>query len=319
MNLFNKIIIAGLAIISFSCDKENDTNTSAKAISTVGITTATPKKFLFDATKAETAGNADWVLDADTSPQRFPTPAQSNITATTAENFWRGGLSAWGIALVKLGHTVETLPSRTAITYGGTGLQDLKNYNVFVIDEPNIRFTSSEKTAILNFVKNGGGLFMISNHSGSDRNNDGWDSPAIWNDLMTTNSVKVNPFGISITLNSFSETTSNRLSVTTNPILNGSQGTVTQLKYSSGASISVNTTANPTAQGLIWRATSSQGTSNIMCATSTFGTGRVVVIGDSSPADDGTGASGDTLYPGWTELASHARLHMNASLWLAKL
>ena len=160
---------------------------------------------------------------------------------------------------------------------------------------------------------------MISNHSGSDRNNDGWDSPAIWNDLMTTNSVKVNPFGISITLNSFSETTSNRLSVTTNPILNGSQGTVTQLKYSSGASISVNTTANPTAQGLIWRATSSQGTSNIMCATSTFGTGRVVVIGDSSPADDGTGASGDTLYPGWTELASHARLHMNASLWLAKL
>lgn len=319
MNLFNKIIIVGLTIISFSCDKENDTNTSAKAILTVGITTATPKKFLFDATKAETAGNADWVLDADTSPQRFPTPAQSNITATTTENFWRGGLSAWGIALVKLGHTVETLPLRTAITYGGTGLQDLKNYDVFVIDEPNIRFTSSEKTAILNFVKNGGGLFMISNHSGSDRNNDGWDSPAIWNDLMTTNSVKVNPFGISITLNNFSETTSNRLSVTTNPILNGSQGTVTQLKYSSGASISVNTTANPTVQGLIWRATSSQGTSNIMCATSTFGTGRVVVIGDSSPADDGTGASGDTLYPGWTELASHSRLHMNASLWLAKL
>jgi len=56
-----------------------------------------------------------------------------------------------------------------------------------------------------------------------------------------------------------------------------------------------------------------------MCASATYGTGRVVVIGDSSPADDGTGASGDTLYPGWTELASHARLHMNASLWLAKL
>jgi hypothetical protein len=319
MNLFNKIIIVGLAIISFSCDKENDTNTSAKAISTVEITTAIPKKFLFDATKAETAGNADWVLDADTSPQRFPTPAQSNITATTTENFWRGGLSAWGIALAKLGHTVETLPLRTAITYGGTGLQDLKNYDVFVIDEPNIRFTSSEKTAILNFVKNGGGLFLIANHSGSDRNNDGWDSAAIWNDLMSTNTVKTNPFGISITLNNISETTSNRLSITTNPILNGSQGTVTQLKYSSGATISINTTANPTVQGLIWRGTSSQGTSNIMCATSTFGTGRVVVIGDSSPADDGTGASGDTLYPGWTELASHSRLHMNASLWLAKL
>jgi hypothetical protein len=319
MNLFNKIVIASIAIIAFSCDNENDTKTSNKALTTVAITTATPKKFLFDATKAQTAGNADWVLDADTSPQRLPTPLQSNITATTTENFWRGGLSAWGIALVKLGHTVETLPTRTAITYGGTGVQDLKNYDVFVIDEPNIRFTSAEKTAILNFVRNGGGLFMISNHSGSDRNNDGWDSPAIWNDLMSTNSVQTNPFGISITLNNISETTSNRLSATTNPILNGSQGTVTQLKYSSGATISINTTANPTAQGLIWRGTSSQGTSNIMCATATFGTGRVVVIGDSSPADDGTGATGDTLYPGWTELASHSRLHMNASLWLAKL
>lgn len=319
MNLFSKIVIASLAIMTFSCDNENDTKAAAKTITTAAITTATPKKFLFDATKAETAGNADWVLDADSSPQRFPTPAQSNVTATTTESFWRGGLSAWGIALAKLGHTVETLPSGTAITYGGTGAQDLKNYDVFVVDEPNTRFTAAQKTAILNFVKNGGGLFLIANHSGSDRNNDGWDSASIWNDLMTTNSVKTNPFGISITLNSISETTSNRLSATTNPILNGSQGTVSQLKYSSGATISINTTANATAQGLIWRGSSSQGTSNIMCATSTFGTGRVVVIGDSSPADDGTGASGDTLYPGWTELASHSRLHMNASLWLAKL
>ncbi|WP_309613935.1 hypothetical protein [Flavobacterium sp.] len=319
MNLFSKIVIASFAIVTFSCDNENDTKASNKGNSTAAITTATPKKFLFDATKAETAGNADWVLDADSSPQRFPTPAQSNVTATTTESFWRGGLSAWGIALAKLGHTVETLPSGTAITFGGTGAQDLKNYDVFVIDEPNTRFTAVEKTAILNFVKNGGGLFMISDHTVSDRNNDGWDSPAIWNDLMSTNTVKTNPFGITITLNNFSETTSNRLSATTNPILNGSQGTVTQLKYSAGASMSINTTANATAQGLIWRGSSSQGSSNIMCATATFGTGRVVVIGDSSPADDGTGASGDTLYPGWTELASHARLHMNASLWLAKL
>ncbi len=313
-------MIASFAIIAFSCDNEKSAeSTTSKTTSTTTALTATPKKFLFDATKAETAGNADWVLDADSSPQRFPTPAQSNITATTSETFWRGGLSSWGVALAKLGHKVETLPSGTAITYGGTGAQDLKNYDVFVVDEPNTRFTAAEKTAILNFVKNGGGLFMISDHTVSDRNNDGWDSPAIWNDLMTTNSVQANPFGISITLNNISETTSNRLSITTNPILNGSQGTVTQLKYSNGATMSINTTANPTAQGLIWRGSSSQGTSNIMCATATFGTGRVVVIGDSSPADDGTGASGDTLYPGWTELASHARLHMNASLWLAKL
>jgi len=195
----------------------------------------------------------------------------------------------------------------------------LSNYKVFVVVEPNILFTASEKTAILDFIKDGGGLMMISDHTVSDRNNDGWDSPAIWNDLMSTNSVQANPFGITYTLNNFSETTSNRLTATTNPILNGSQGVVSQLKYSAGASMTINTTSNATAQGLIWRSTSSKGTSNIMCATATYGTGRVVAIGDSSPADDGTGASGDTLYPGWTELASHSRLHMNASLWLAKL
>ncbi len=320
MKITTKIIAISILLLTLSCDKEipNDNNSSSKTITPLALTT-TPKKFLFDATKAETAGNADWVLDADTSPQRFPTPLQSNITATTTESYWRGGLSSWGIALVKLGHSVETLSSGTAITYGGTGAQDLKNYNVFVIDEPNIKFTTAEKTALINFVKNGGGLFMISDHTVSDRNNDGWDSPAIWNDLMTTNSVKANPFGFSITLNNISETTTNRLSATTNTILNGSQGTVTQLKYSNGATITTNTAANATVQGLIWRGTSAQGTSNVMCASATYGTGRVVVIGDSSPADDGTGASGDTLYPGWTELPSHSRLHMNASLWLAKL
>ena len=319
MKLIFKYLIASFATIVFSCNNETEKASSTTSKITTATLTLTPKKFLFDATKAETAGNADWVIDEDSSnPQRIPTPAQTNITATTVENYWTGALSSWEIALAKLGHTLQTLPVGTAITYGGTGAQDLKNYDVFVVDEPNTRFTAAEKTAILNFVKNGGGLFMISDHTMSDRNNDGWDSPAIWNDLMSNNLVQTNPFGITITLDNFSETTSNRLSATTNPILNGSQGTVSQLKYSNGASMSVSITANPTVQGLIWRSTATQGTSNIMCASATFGTGRVFAIGDSSPADDGTGASGNTLYPGWTELASHARLHLNASLWLAK-
>lgn len=315
-----KFLIVGLSVLAISCEVEqtisnnNVNNNSSK----IALATNT-KKFLFDATKAETAGNADWVLDADSSPQRLPTPLQSTITVTTPENYWRGALSSWGIALVKLGHTVETLPAGTAITYGGTGSQDLSKYDVYVVDEPNTKYTTAEKTAIVNFVKNGGGLFMISDHTISDRNNDGWDSPEIWNDLMTTNSVQANPFGFSITLNNISETTTNRLSGTTNPILNGSQGIVTQLKYSNGATITTNVSANSTVQGLIWRGSSVQGTANVMCASATYGTGRVVVIGDSSPADDGTGATGDTLYPGWTELASHSRLHLNASLWLAKL
>ncbi|QDA60164.1 hydrolase [Hymenobacter jejuensis] len=279
--------------------------------------TGTGKKFLFDATHAETAGNADWVLDVDNGVvPRYPTPAASGITSTTPETYWTGALSSWGVALVKQGHQVENLPVGTAITYGNTSNpQDLANYNVFVIDEPNTLFTSAEKTAILSFVRNGGGLFMISDHDVSDRNNDGYDSPAIWNDLMNSNSVQANPFGFSIDKNNIVETSSN-VRTGTNAILNGSQGTVTQIKYSNGATITVNSTV---ATPLIWRSTSTQGNANVLCASSTFGTGRVVVVGDSSPADDGTGSPGNTVYPGWTEIASHAKLHMNASLWLAKL
>lgn len=283
-----------------------------------GGTTTGGKKFLFDASHGELAGNADWTLDVDNGTvPRYPTPAASGITSSTSETYWTAALSSWGVALVKLGNSVENLPSGTAITYGNTSNpQDLANYSVFVVDEPNTLFTASEKTAILNFVKNGGGLFMISDHDVSDRNNDGYDSPAIWNDLMTNNSVQANPFGYSIALTNISETSSNVLPSSTNVILHGSQGNVSQLKFSNGATVTK--TSGSQATPLIWRGSSAQGLSNIMCATSTFGTGRVFVITDSSPADDGTGSPGNTVYPGWTEIASHAPLHLNASLWLAK-
>ncbi|MFM2206905.1 MAG: hypothetical protein RL213_880, partial [Bacteroidota bacterium] len=134
-------------------------------------------KILFDATKAEMAGNADWVVDADlynlgynstgamvvgasneANPQRIPTLAQSGITSTTAETYWKGALSNWGVDLVRRGYTIETLPYNGQITYGSTtNAQDLRNYKVFILDEPNIRLTSAEKTALLNFVQNGGG------------------------------------------------------------------------------------------------------------------------------------------------------------------
>ncbi|MGG9960365.1 hypothetical protein [Ferruginibacter sp. SUN106] len=280
----------------------------------------TGKKFLFDNTKAETAGNADWVIDQDASPQQIPTPLQSTITASTVETYWTGAISSWGIALVKAGQTVETLPSTGIITYGNTSnAQDLSKYDVFVIDEPNIRFTATEKTAILNFVSNGGGLFMVSDHTVSDRNNDGWDSPDIWNDLMNNNGTVTNPFGFTVDLTNITQLTANVLTGNaTNPILHGTQGNVTQLDFHNGATLTLNATANPTVQGLIWKTGVTQNSSNLMSASSTYGTGRVYIVTDSSPIDDGTGASGNTLFNGWTTY-SHIPLFMNASLWLAKL
>jgi hypothetical protein len=279
----------------------------------------TAKKFLFDAKHAQTAGNADWVIDQDASPQRIPTPTQTNITATTTETYWNGGISNWGVELAKQGHIVETLPTSGTVSYGNANnVQDLSRYDVFVVDEPNTRFTTAEKTAILRFVQNGGGLIMIGNHDGSDRNNDGWDSPRIWNDLMSTNTVQANPFGMTFNLVNIVEVTSNRANLPSNPILNGSQGVVNTIEYNNGSTMSINTAANSTVTGLFWRSGVSQNTTNIMCATATFGTGRVFAICDSSPTDDGTGAPGNILYDGW-DAYNHRALLMNASVWAAKL
>ena len=316
----------------FSCSKENQyTNTDASInvapVPVKGQTSSNVlavKKYLFDASQAETAGNADWVIDEDNSnPQRIPTPLQSTVTATTAVSYWTGALSSWGIALAKLGQTVETLPSTGLITYGvTTNAQDLKNYNVFVVDEPNIRFTTAEKQAILSFVQNGGGLFMIGDHTISDRNNDGWDSPAIWNDLMTNNGVVTNPFGFSVDLTNITQLSTNvRGNSSTNPLIHGSQGVVSKLDFHNGATLTLQPTVNPTVQALFWQNSTAQtSTTKVMAAASTYGTGRVYCVTDSSPMDDGTGAAGNTLYLSWgLSTNSHVAQFMNASLWLAKL
>ena len=295
--------------------------TTSPIVFTINPQATTTKKFLFDATKAETAGNADWVIDEDNNnPQRIPTPAQSTITSSTSESFWTGALSSWGLALVNLGNNVETLPAGSQITFGNTSNpQDLSNYDVFVIDEPNNRFSTSEKQAILNFINNGGGLFMISDHTQSDRDNDGWDSPAIWNDFMTNNGLVNNPFGFSIDLTNISGTSTNIFTGnSTNPILHGSAGNITQLNFNNGATITINNTVNNTVQGLIWEPGYTQNNTHVMSATSNYGNGRVYVVTDSSPMDDGSGGIGNNLYVGWS-LYSHSKLFLNASLWLAKI
>jgi len=294
----------------------------------VFLSTNAQIKILFDATKAEMAGNADWVIDSDSklnnesNPQRIPTPAQSGITASTSETYWTGGISAWAIDLVKQGYYVETLP-RTGgvISYGNPNNdQDLSNYKVFIVTEPNIQFTMAEKDAIINFVKNGGGLYMIADHDNSDRNGDGWDSPAIWNDLVSTNSVVANPFGITFDVVTFSQTTTNFANIPSNTVLNGSAGTPKAMQFSSGASMTLNKTANPSVQGLVFKTgASTTGTTNVMFATATYGAGKVCALGDSSVPDDGTGDTGDNLYDGYFSDASgnHRPLLINSVIWLA--
>ncbi len=290
-------------------------------------------KVLFDATKAETANNADWIIDADAfnlgynpnpyigggeaNPQRFPTPDQSTVTANTQEDYWTGANSAWGIELVQYGYQVETLPYDGAITYGDAGNpQDLSYYDVFIVTEPNILFTADEKTAIMEFVANGGGLFMTSDHDRSDRNGDGVDSVDVWNDLMQNNSVLGNPFGLLFDYENFSTTTYSIANLPGNPVLHGYFGDVTALELHGGTSISLFPGDNTSVTGLIFK----QGTNITLFAAAEYGNGRVVAIGDSSPADDGTGDTHDNLYNGWYDEGngSHRKLMLNATLWLAQ-
>jgi uncharacterized repeat protein (TIGR01451 family) len=273
---------------------------------------------LFDNTKAETAGNADWVIDTH---QPIPSPSITGITSSTSESYWTGALSSWGVALAKLrnlgqislpGNGLETLPSTGSITYGNSSnLQDLSHYQVYVVCEPNIRFTDAEKTAILNFVANGGGLFMVADHNGSDRNNDGIDSLAVWNDLMYTNSVQTNPFGFRINADDVTPSVTTVDSSPANPLIHGIAGTVTTLQYASGATMTINNTT--TTHAAVWSSSSATG---VMALYGTYGSGRFVAIGDSSVVEDATSEPGHTTYAGWTTPVDNGYCAINGTVWL---
>jgi uncharacterized membrane protein len=318
--------LIGLTIVLLiSCN--NDKNKKKEG----GTPSGEKLKILFDATKAQMCGNADWVLDADehntgynssgtmvegkgkeSNPQRYPTPAQEDITNDTREDYWTGALSAWGIDCVKEGFFVETLPMHSRITFGdSSNEQDLSRYKVYVIDEPNIRFNAEEKKAILAFVENGGGLFMIADHDNSDRNRDKWDSPNIWNDLNTGKT-----FPMEFDLVEISQV-SDHYAIDKHPVLDGKYGRPTRLKISAGAQMHLASGAD----ALCVSKQSKDKDHGVLLAVCTYGKGRVVALSDSSPTDDGTGDANDKLYNGYTgEVGGdHRKLLMNGILWLAEI
>ena len=155
---------------------------------------------------------------------------------------------------------------------------------------------------------------MVADHEGSDRNGDGKDSLTIWNELFSTNTVQQAPFGLVFNANTITPSESVDGS-TSDPITHGAGGAVTQFNYSDGCSMTLNTTANSSVRGAVW-ASATHTNSNVMVAYGTFGSGKFVAIGDSSPIDDGTGNTGDTLFDGW-DSGNDGELIINASLWLA--
>jgi hypothetical protein len=287
---------------------------------------AQQKSILFDAKHAQTAGNADWTLDEDSCgiAQRYPTPDQAGITSSTPETYWSGAFSAMGVDLVKKGFHVESLPTTARISYGDTtNAQDLKNYNVFVIPEPNIAFTSAEITAIRSFVQNGGGLFMIADHAGADRNNDGIDAAGVFNQLMGSPSI----FGIVYNDNSADKTfgwfdnhpDDNYTSDTASPIIWTGTFGVPSSGRGLGLFGSTSMTLSGAAKGHVWKTgVSNTSTSGVTFATSTYGTGRVAAVGDSSTGEDATNGCSHTTYLGYNDPSyDNGLIYANAVAWLA--
>jgi uncharacterized repeat protein (TIGR02543 family) len=295
---------------------------SAVALSLIATLAAAPihaaPRALFDNTHAQTAGNADWIIDVN---QPLPSPSQSTVTAGTPETFWTGANSSWGIALVKRGYQVATLTSTYGITYqDASNPYDLSNYDVFIVNEPNTLFTSAEASAILSYVQAGGGLIAISDHSGSDRNNDGYDSPMIWNALDPTHLLGVH-FGVSGDANNnITQTSTNVAASSADSITHGPVGAVGGLAFHNGDTVTLYPSVNPSVRGEVWmNGTAQTSLTGVMCASSVYGNGRVVFETDSSPADDGTGQSGNSLFNGWGEAgANDSTLFLNATLWATR-
>jgi len=299
----------------------------------INTTLFAQQKILFDNTKNEMASNADWVID--TGNDQFPSPDQSGISGDPLPNptgdvddYWSGALSMWGIEMVKQGFIVETLPSSGSITYGDSNnSQDLSNYDVFVVCEPNNLFSSSEKTAMMDFVQNGGGLFIIADHAGADRDGDGYDALDIWNDFITNNPVQNNAFGFTFDVGSDIDAipTTNIANDSSDPLLHGIAGDVDAIESHGGATMTINTSDNSSVKAIVFEeGYSNTGTTNVLVAYSTYGSGRVVVINDSSLAEDDTSNDG-TTYPGWIQPIDsggandkdNGRLITNATIWLA--
>ncbi|PTA66860.1 Gldg family protein [Deinococcus arcticus] len=242
----------------------------------------TGKKVLFDLTKAEDAGNADWRID--------------------------GAYSDYAAALRGLGYTVASLTGSAVTSTSLSGVA------VLVIPEPQNPFSDSERAAIQSFVQNGGGVFFITDHRVSDRNNNGWDSPEVFNgwdgssptSVSATLQASLNTdglFGLGASFNSsFSDPVYTATPLTSHPILNGV----------SSAGVYVGTSVD------VRSGTALMGTGGkTYLAVNTVGTGRVAMWGDSATFGDNTYSDGSTgQYNNWPNLGN-AALGKNVVRWLA--
>ncbi|HET6330864.1 MAG TPA: hypothetical protein VFF76_08770, partial [Holophagaceae bacterium] len=280
----------------------------------------TPKKVLFDHTGHEDGGvSAYWIIDTN---EPDPSPANPSV-----ETDWNGGISCWAFDLLKKGYAVQTLPaSGGRITYNdSTNPQDLKNYSAFIIPERYTYFTAVEKQAIVAYVQAGGGLYLMGNHLGATRVTStvpgSTDAYHVFNDLLANEG---SGFGFTFVVghgpsDANANTTTTAITAATGPIeqaiVHGANGLITAMDFHSYSYINL-TGSNSAAKWIVQTQVSGDPATDYFVTASTYGSGRVVAIGDSAPSDDGTTTTpGKNLYDGYHSNSSKI-FHLNATDWL---
>lgn len=272
-------------------------------------------RILFDQTLDETAAagpNSDWVVD---SWGRVPTPSNPGNAAA-----WHGALSSFGFELHKQGHRVENLvPWEGRLSHGdGKNPQDLELYDVVVLVEPSRKIRAEEKSALIRFVQEGGGLLVVANHVAADRDGNGYSAPLAFNELFDDNGVQVDPFGFRFDeVDAEAGAPLQGILDPTHPVIDGPAGVVDRIGFFQGCTAHL-TGTNPSATGLISLADPDA----LVVGAVSVGAGRVVFVTDSAIAGDGTDSHGNSLadHDAWNDASQDNRaLFLNAVAWLGGL
>ncbi|MBF0499583.1 MAG: hypothetical protein HQM09_05595 [Candidatus Riflebacteria bacterium] len=246
---------------------------AARDVSSAGPAGNAAISVLYDDTHGQTAGNADWIM----------TGAYSDVADM---------LKAHGFALDSL---------KAVSANGRLTPELLSKYRGIILAEPNNPYTPEEQTAIVAWVQNGGGAFLIADHGGADRDGDGWDAVKAFNTFCPH-------FGFEFKGDFFYEAPLSGASNRDHPVMFG----IRAIGAWAASTITILQSTEAKAVSLI----DSRRNKGPFVVASEAGKGRVVAIGDSSPFDDGTG-SGGMLHDSYDSFAySHPQLAYNAMTWV---
>ncbi len=238
-------------------------------------TGANAANVIYDDTHGQTAGNADWI----------PAGAYSEMVDMLKAN----------------GFKIDCL---SKVTSGRAFTAEiLKDYDGLILAEPNNPYSKAECDLIVDFVKNGGGLFIVGDHGDADRDNDGWDAVRALNEFCPK-------FGFKFKGNMVYEAPVAGTINQEHPAMFGFKS----VGIWAGSTFDIVEAEGAKAVGLI----DSRIAKTPYMVAAEAGSGRVFAIGDSSPFDDGTGSGGkNKLHDSYDSfMFSHPQIAYNAMTWV---